>query len=165
MRGGLPEYYEVADPILFRSLTALKRPVPGLVTRILAVPRRIGQTSVTLTADFMAANIARDTLMGGIMSRHGFRPIINSARGMKSRLLRDQNYRDYIANGGGFSSYMLDARNLRTNLERFYARKGIDYRTVLDSPRKMLLAVERIADVVRDVHPPGRVQPRHPAGR
>ncbi len=86
MRGGKPVYYEVADPLLYRSLTALKRPVPGLVARILAVPKRIGQTSVTLSFDFMAANIARDTIMGGIMSRHGFRPVIDSARGMKSRL-------------------------------------------------------------------------------
>ncbi len=165
MHSGKPAYYEVADPILYRALTSLKRPAPNWVVRVLAVPRRIGQASVTLAADFVAANIARDTIMGGIMSRHGFRPIINSAIGFKSRLLRDQNYRDYIANGGGFASYLIDDRNFRAHLDRFYTRKGIDPKTVLDTPRKLLMAVERIADAFEMSTRAWRVSPGDPARR
>ena len=41
-----------------------------------ALPKRIGQASITLTPDFMVANIARDTIMGSVMSRSGFLPVM-----------------------------------------------------------------------------------------
>jgi hypothetical protein len=146
LRGGKPDYYEVADPVLYRSLIALRRPAKNWLVRLLSVPKRIGQASITLTFDFLAANIARDTLMGAIMSRYGFRLIVDSAKGMASRITTDQSYRDLIANGGGFASYLVDESAFKTHLEKFYTRKGIDYRTVIDSPSKLLFAVERIAD-------------------
>ena len=43
---------------------------------------------------------------------------------------------------------MVDEDAFRVHLEKFYRSKGIDYNTVLDSPRKLLLAMERIADAV-----------------
>lgn len=148
LHDGKPDFYEVADSVLLRSLSNLNRPTRNMVVRILSVPKRIGQATITLTLDFMAANIARDTLMGAIMSRHGFRPAVDSVRGFKSRLLADQSYKDFLANGGGFSSYLVDEEQYRTHLERFYKRKGIDFRTVMHTPAKLLLGLERIADAV-----------------
>ena len=148
LRNGKPEYYEVADPLLYRSLTHLNRPTKNWLVKILSLPKRIGQSSITLAADFMAANLARDTLMGAVMSRHGFRLLIDSAKGMTSRIKADENYREYIANGGGFASYLVDEDAFRTHLERFYTRKGINPQTVLDTPKKLLLGVERIAEAV-----------------
>ncbi len=146
MQGGKPTFYQVADPILYRSLVALNRPARGWLMKLAAAPRRIGQASVTLSPDFMLANVLRDTVMGGVMSRHGFKPFIDSMRGFKSRITSDQNYKDFIANGGGFSSYFVDENAFKTHLEKFYSSKGIDYKTVLDSPAKLLFAVERMAD-------------------
>lgn len=114
--------------------------------RFLGGFRRLGQASITLSVDFMTANIARDTIMGAVMSRHGFVPIKDSLIGLASRVRQDPNYRDFVANGGGFSSYLLDETAFRKNLERFYTRKGINYQTVLDTPAKLLLGLERIAD-------------------
>ena len=143
---GKPVYYEVADPILYRSLTRLNREARGWFMRLLGGFRRVGQASITLSVDFITANIARDTLMGGVMSRHGFVPIKDSLAGLASRIRQDQNYKDWIANGGGFSSYLLDETAFRKNLERFYRKKGINPRTVMDTPAKLLLGLERIAD-------------------
>ncbi|NIR29801.1 MAG: hypothetical protein GWN84_10925, partial [Gammaproteobacteria bacterium] len=70
MRGDRPEFYEVADPLLYRSISSLNRPAKDWLVRFLNGFRRLGQSTVTLTVDFMTANVARDTLMGGIMSRH-----------------------------------------------------------------------------------------------
>ena len=146
LRKGKPEYYEVADPLLYRALTHLNRPSKGALLRILSGFRRVGQMSITLDPDFLIANIARDALTGGIMSRHGFKPFKDSAIGLMSRLRSDPNYRDFIANGGGFSSYFTEEAAFKKHLKRFYARTGIDYKTVLDTPSKVLYAAERIAD-------------------
>lgn len=146
MREGKHDYYEVADPLVVRALKALDREHQSIWVNWLGLPKRIGQLTVTLTPDFMVANIARDTLMGSIMSQHGFRPVIDSIKGMVMRLEKDQNYKDYIANGGGLSSQFVDETRFRHHLEKFYSRKGIDYRTVLDTPDKILGFVEEIAD-------------------
>ncbi|MDF2366321.1 LPD38 domain-containing protein [Sneathiella sp.] len=143
---GKPQFYEVADPILLRSLTNLNRTGQNWITRVLAVPKRIGQASITLTPDFMVANLARDTLLGSIVSRTGFKPVVDSIRGMKSRVMQDQNYKDFIANGGGFSSYLVDEEAFAKHLEKFYTKKGINPHNVLNTPAKLLYGLETIAD-------------------
>ena len=146
LRGGKPTYYEVGDPILYRALTAIDRPPMHWLTRWIGLPKRIGQMAVTLTPDFMVANLARDTLMGSVMSRAGFRPVVDSLRSMQMRMTNDPLYLEYVANGGGLSSLFLDEHHLRTKLEKFYSRQGIDYRTVLDAPDKILSFVETLGD-------------------
>ena len=146
LKGGKPTWYEVGDPVLYRALSALDRPPKHWIVKWLGLPKRIGQTSITLTPDFMVANIARDTIMGSIMSRSGFRPVMDSLQGMRLRMTHDQLYKDYISNGGGLSSIYMDDSRFKAKLERFYSRQGIDYHTVLDAPDKILNAVETIAD-------------------
>ena len=143
---GKPTWYEVADPILYRALSAIDRPSMPWIVKWLGLPKRIGQATITLTPDFMVANIARDTIMGAVMSRAGFVPIIESLRGMRLRIMNDPIYKDYIANGGGLSSIYLDESKFRAKLEKFYTRQGIDYRTVLDAPEKLLNFVEHLSD-------------------
>lgn len=146
LKDGKPVWYEVADPILLRALESIDRQPPPWIVQWLALPKRIGQTTITLTPDFMVANMARDTIMGSVMSRAGFRPVVDSLRGMRLRLTNDQVYKDFVANGGGLSSIFLDEHKFRARLQRFYGRNGIDYRTVLDAPSKLLNFVETLAD-------------------
>ncbi|MFT3960501.1 LPD38 domain-containing protein [Propionivibrio sp.] len=146
LKGGKPVWYEVADPILYRALTAIDRPPTRWLTQWLGLPKRIGQASITMTPDFMMANIARDTLMGSIMSQSGFRPVLDSLQGMRLRMMNDPIYKDYIANGGGLSSIYLDEGRLRAKLEKFYRKQGIDYRTVLDAPDKIMSFFETLGD-------------------
>nr|MBP8277532.1 hypothetical protein [Propionivibrio sp.] len=146
LKGGKPMWYEVGDPILHRALTAIDRPPMHWLTKWLGMPKRVGQMAITLTPDFMLANVARDTIMGSVMSRSGFRPVVDSLQGMRLRMTNDPLYKDYIANGGGLSSLFLDEHHLRTKLEKFYTRQGIDYRTVLDTPDKILSFVETLGD-------------------
>jgi hypothetical protein len=146
LRGGEPDFYEVADPVLYRSIAALNRPAKNWMVKFLGAIKHVGQSSITLSIDFMTANIARDTVAGSIMSRSGFRPFVDSVKGMKSRITKDQDYKDFIANGGGLSSYMIEETGLRKHLEKFYSKKGIDYKTVIDTPAKVLYFLEEITD-------------------
>lgn len=146
LRNGKPEWWEVGDPILYRALSSIDRSYQHWLINWLGLPKRVGQATITLTPDFWMANVARDTIMGSVMSRSGFKPVIDSLRGMRSRVMNDPVYRDYIANGGGLSSIYLDETKLRAKLEKFYTRQGIDYRTVLDTPDKLLGFVETLGD-------------------
>ena len=146
MRNGKAEFYEVGDPILLRSWLSLNRPVPNWLIKVFSWPRRVGQATITLEPTFIAANFARDTLMGWIMSRHGFRPLIESARGLKARIFSDPDYREFIANGGGLSSHLLNESMFRTSLEKFYRKKGITPQLVMDIPSRIIEGMERIGD-------------------
>lgn len=146
LKGGKPVWYEVADRTLYRALSSIDRPLQSAVVKWLSLPKRIGQMAITLTPDFMLANIARDTIMGSVMSRAGFRPVIDSLQGMRLRLTNDPLYKEFIANGGGMSSMFLDETRFRAKLEKFYERQGIDYRTVLDAPAKIGNFLETLAD-------------------
>jgi hypothetical protein len=84
--------------------------------------------------------------MGSVMSRAGFRPIFDSLDGMRMRMTQDPIYKEWVANGGGLSSIYLDEQKLRVNLEKFYGRQGIDYKTVLDAPGKLLNMIETLGD-------------------
>lgn len=146
LKGGKPVWYEVNDPVLLRALESIDRQPPPWIVKWLGLPKRIGQATITLTPDFMLANIARDTIAGSVMSQHGFMPVMDSLRGMAMRLTEDPLYKEYIANGGGLSSIYLDEAKFRAKLEKFYTSKGIDYRTVLDTPEKLLSFVETLGD-------------------
>lgn len=146
LQRGKPVWFEVGDPILYRALSAIDRPVQSEVVKWLGMPKRIGQASITAVPDFWIANIARDTIMGSVMSRAGFRPILDSLDGMRMRMTSDPIYKEWVANGGGLSSIYLDEAKFRTKLEKFYTRQGIDYRTVLDAPGKLLNMVETLGD-------------------
>jgi hypothetical protein len=146
LKGGKPTWYEVGDPILLRALESIDRPLQSQVVKWLGLPKRVGQMTITLTPDFMLANISRDTIMGSVMSRAGFRPIVDSLQGMRLRLTNDPLYQEFIANGGGMSSIFLDETRFRAKLEKFYQRQGIDYRTVLDAPGKLMNFIETLAD-------------------
>lgn len=146
LEDGKPTYYEVADPLLYRAVASLNRAPQHWIVRWLGMPKRVGQATITLTPDFMVANLARDTIMGAVMSRAGFRPFVDSAQGMASRIKQDPAYREYLANGGGFASYLKDENTFRAHLDRFYTSKGINPKTVLDTPDKALYFVETLAD-------------------
>lgn len=146
LEDGKPTYYEVADPLLYRAVASLNRAPQHWIVRWLGMPKRVGQATITLTPDFMVANLARDTIMGGVMSRAGFRPFVDSANGMASRIKQDPSYREYLANGGGFASYLSDEATFRAHLDRFYTSKGINPKTVLDMPDKAMYFVETLAD-------------------
>jgi hypothetical protein len=146
LTGGKPDYYEVASPLLYRALEALDRKPAGNLMRFIGGARRLGQTGVTLTPDFAVRNFFRDQLMAGIMSRHGYRPFYDGVRGFVSRLRQDRHYRDFVANGGGLSSHMMDEEGMRAHLDRFYAKYGINANTVLNSPRKLKYALDRLTE-------------------
>ena len=146
LKGGKPVWYEVNDPVLMRALKAIDRDPPPWIVKWLGLPKRIGQATITLTPDFMVANIARDTIAGSVMSRHGFKPVLDSLRGMAMRMRDDPLYKEFIANGGGLSSIYLDETKFRAKLEKFYNSQGVDYRTVLDTPEKLLGFIETLGD-------------------
>lgn len=145
LRNGKPEYYEVADPILYRSLARLNRPTQNWVIRMLGIPKRVGQAGITLSVDFMAGNLQRDTIAAFIFSRAGYKPFIDAVIGLKHSFTRDQVYKDWKANGGDLASIYGDEAAVRDKIQGFYQSRGINPRSIFRSPIKLIEKMEALS--------------------
>jgi len=145
---GKPVYNEVADPLLFRALMALHRPSKNWLVRILGAIKMIGQRSVTISIRFVLRNVFRDTILASILSPHGFKIGIDSAKGLKSVMVQDEHYKEFVANGGAYASHMMDEDVFRYNvdLRNFYTKRGINLRSVIHTPRKMYYALTKLTE-------------------
>lgn len=144
---GKPQYFEM-ETGLYRSMISLHRPQAKDIRKVLNLIRSFSQNTITLLPDFLAANIARDTLMGAVMSKFGFRYGVDSARGLVSRATTDETYKEAIANGIGFSSYLVDENTYRRHLDLFYRSKGINPNNVWNTLSRTLAGFQRAADAV-----------------
>lgn len=144
LRGGEPVHYRVRDPMLLRSLQAMRRPQLTGPERVWSNLRRLKQRFITLAPGFMAANFARDVGMASIMSRTGNFHLQKSLNGLWSALRKDQHYQDYIANGGGAAGIGESFQSVRGKVLRHAQRQGFD-------PRRIILdavSVHRFLDEV-----------------
>ena len=73
-----PELY---DPIVGYNL-----PAAGFVLGVARTAARTLRTGATMSPSFIARNFLRDTLFAAISSKHGFKPFVDSIRGMHALL-------------------------------------------------------------------------------
>lgn len=139
MRNGKPNYYEVADPLALKAMQSLGPKSINIGLRILGGFKRLLTRLVTADPGFMLVNLIRDTGSAYLLGKSPFVPFVDSLRGFTSRMLKDDAYWDAMANGIGFSSFIHGETGvLRRDIEQYYTKRGIDYKTVLDTPQKLL---------------------------
>lgn len=151
LNNGKARYYDVLDDQLYRSVLSLNRTPANWVINALGKPAQLGKTTIVLSPDFMMANLARDTVSSWVYSKHGFKPIVDTWRGMKSRMSKDDAYKQFLANGGGFSGYYLDEayfRRHQADLTRFYKQKGVGSKTVMSTPQRMADFARNLGDSI-----------------
>jgi len=144
-RDGKREFWEIHDPIFFKAVTEYSPKSYGLALKTLGGFKMVLTRGVTLSPDFMAVNLIRDTQTAFVQSEAGFIPGWSSARGMVSRILKDDNYWQAMLNGAGFATLYKGEVGAGRNLRNFYASRGINYNKVLDAPRKIAGAAEAIS--------------------
>lgn len=146
-RNGKRVLYEIKDPTFLKAMTAFSPESLGLSMRVVAGFSNVLRRGVTLSPDFMVVNLIRDTQAAFLQTRGNYLPVVDAIRGMASRLTKDDNYWNMLANGGGFATlYRGETMNLR-NLEKIYNAHGIKPSRVLDTPKKLMAGLEEISSV------------------
>lgn len=149
---GQPRYYRVKDPLAVQSLLALRRPGPILKwwNNLQALKRG----AITIAPGFMAAAFAKDVGMHAIMSKTGGFAITKMLGGLKSTLLRDRHYREFMENGGGFSSLYGNSETTARDIRRYAQRMGMDPRYLIATPRDLLKPLNHLSHALENA---GRV--------
>lgn len=139
MIDGKRVFYEVADPLFMKAMNSLGAKPMHLALRIGAGFKNTLTRGVTSMPDFQMVNLMRDSFNGFVLSEGGITPLISSLQGAYEKIIKDDAYWEFMANGGGYSSTVHgETQATRRHLEHLYNSHGIDYKTVLDTPQKMM---------------------------
>lgn len=119
---------EVNDPDLVQAFRGLDQQSAGMLTRIFAVPARTLRAGAVLTPDFMARNLLRDFMTAFVNSKGIFSPI-DSFKGLKSAIAKDDTYSNWVKSGGANATMVaLDRRYMQESLTKLTADTGLGTR-------------------------------------
>ena len=115
-KDGKRELYQV-HPEIARSFKALDKEDLGMITRLLAYPASWLRAGATLTPEFIARNPIRDQWTAFVLSKYGFAPGFDLARGIFHLAKKDEAYWEWKKGGGDNSMLVsMDRDYLQDNL-------------------------------------------------
>jgi len=121
LQDGEQVYYEIDDPLVFQSLTALSNAgMNNMAMKVMRGFKRLFTNMTTTTPQFMAANLIRDSLQATAtneVSKNAFANVIGGARSYRDQRVRAQ----MMASGASFNFGHLYGNNpdeLRAQLTR-----------------------------------------------
>ena len=130
-RGGKRELYQV-DKTLYSALQSLDAENSNMVVNILSKPARILRAGATsLSPDFLSRNPFRDAFTAFMQSRNGFKPGVDTYRGLfevvKGRGDPESLYAEWLRAGGDQAALV--------SMDRTTLKQSLD--DLLSSPMKM----------------------------
>ena len=116
-RDGKREVYQVA-PEIAEVMNGLSTETIPLLVKLISIPAKMLRAGATLTPDFMVRNLIRDAVSTGVVSRTGFIPGLDTAKGLKRAVTKDKSYWDWVKAGGDQASLVsMDRTTLQTTLK------------------------------------------------
>jgi len=116
-RDGKREVYQAA-PEIAEVMNGLNTESVPLLVKLISIPAKMLRAGATLTPDFMVRNLIRDAVSTGVLSRTGFIPGLDTAKGLKRAVTKDNVYWDWVKAGGDQASLVsMDRTTLQTTLK------------------------------------------------
>jgi len=145
---GAPQYYQLFDPILTKSVAAMRRPEPILAWANEA--RKWIQDFRVMTPGFMAANATRDPVMASITTRTGKQAFTATIRAYLHQMRNSPEWREYLQQGGGGATIRRDPAFRRRLLTRYAQKKGFNPRFLLYGARDVWYAMESLGRAIEN---------------
>ncbi len=115
----------VEDPDLYRAMTFFDRKPFGAMVNVAAKAKRILTAGITASPEFMLRNFLRDSLSSWAISKDGFKPMIDSIKGVRKTWRMDGSTIDVMFSGASFLGGYVNgndpeamADTVRTSLRR-----------------------------------------------
>ncbi|BBQ53952.1 hypothetical protein WP2S18C03_30330 [Aeromonas veronii] len=118
----------VEDPDLYRAMTFFDRQPFGAMVNVAAKAKRLLTAGVTASPEFMLRNFLRDSLSSWAISKDGFRPVIDSIKGVKKTLAMDGSTIDVMFSGASFLGGYVngnDPEAMADTVRKSLRRKGM----------------------------------------
>jgi hypothetical protein len=157
-QSGKRSHYQ-AHPDLYPALKALDQEPSHILIRLLSMPARALRLGATgIGPEFVVRNPIRDTWTAFIQSRNGFKPGVDTFRGLFHALKRDDLYQEWQRAGGEHAALVaLDRTKLQKNLKDMLASP---MKTVVRHPIEALRMVSEFGEAATRLGEYGRAKSR-----
>ncbi|WP_253264846.1 LPD38 domain-containing protein [Aeromonas media] len=144
----------VEDPDLYRAMTFFDRKPVSAMVNVAAKAKRLLTAGVTASPEFMLRNFLRDSLSSWAISKDGFRPVIDSIKGVKKTLAMDGSTIDVMFSGASFLGGYVngnDPEAMADTVRKSLRRKGMTPEQIARYEKSIIRNAAQAKGVVANV--------------
>ncbi|CAJ1921109.1 LPD38 domain-containing protein [Aeromonas jandaei] len=144
---------KVEDPDLYRAMTFFDRQPFGAMVNMAAKAKRLLTAGVTASPEFMLRNFLRDSLSSWAISKDGFKPVIDSIKGVKKTLAMDGSTIDVMFSGASFLGGYVNGNDpgaMADTVRKSLRRKGMTPEQIARYEKSIIRNVAHAKGVVAD---------------
>jgi len=138
------------EPRLFEAIASMDSQQAGIVVTVLSKPASWLRAGATISPEFMAKNLIRDTIGAGIVGKD-FTPFVDSMRGLKSAWTKDADYWKYKEEGGALGHLTgLDRNHMQEMLDNYRSKNKVQKLATAFNPKSWLEVLRRGQELSED---------------
>ncbi|WP_241461194.1 LPD38 domain-containing protein [Aeromonas hydrophila] len=144
----------VDDPDLYRAMTFFDRHPFGAMVNVAAKAKRLLTAGVTASPEFMLRNFLRDSLSSWAISKDGFKPVIDSIKGVKKTLAMEGSTIDVMFSGASFLGGYVNGNDptaMADSVRKSLRRKGMTPEQISKYEKSIVRNAAQVKGVVADV--------------
>ncbi|MHC9247752.1 LPD38 domain-containing protein [Aeromonas jandaei] len=144
----------VEDPDLYRAMTFFDRQPFGAMVNVAAKAKRLLTAGVTASPEFMLRNFLRDSLSSWAISKDGFKPVIDSIKGVKKTLAMEGSTIDVMFSGASFLGGYVngnDSGAMADSVRKSLRRKGMTPEQIAKYEKSIVRNAAQVKGIVADV--------------
>ncbi|CAD7530569.1 hypothetical protein KBAH04_17990 [Aeromonas hydrophila] len=144
----------IDDPDLYRAMTFFDRLPFGAMVNVAAKAKRLLTAGVTASPEFMLRNFLRDSLSSWAISKDGFKPVIDSIKGVKKTLAMEGSTIDVMFSGASFLGGYVNGNDptaMADSVRKSLRRKGMTPEQIAKYEKSIVRNAAQVKGVVVDV--------------
>ncbi|BBR39396.1 hypothetical protein WP3W19E03_19210 [Aeromonas veronii] len=144
----------VEDPDLYRAMTFFDRQPFGTMINMASKAKRLLTAGVTASPEFMLRNFLRDSLSSWAISKDGFKPVIDSIKGVKKTLAMDGSAIDVMFSGASFLGGYVNGNDptaMADTVRKSLRRKGMTPEQIARYEKSIIRNAAQAKGVVANV--------------
>ncbi|WP_240621673.1 LPD38 domain-containing protein [Aeromonas rivipollensis] len=143
----------VEDPDLYRAMTFFDRKPFGAMVNVAAKAKRVLTAGITASPEFMLRNFLRDSLSSWAISKDGFKPMIDSIKGVRKTWRMDGSTIDVMFSGASFLGGYVngnDPEAMADTVRKSLRRKGMTPEQIARYEKSIIRNTAHAKGVVAD---------------
>ncbi|HHQ4892816.1 TPA: LPD38 domain-containing protein [Aeromonas veronii] len=143
----------IEDPDLYRAMTFFDRQPFGAMVNVAAKAKRLLTAGVTASPEFMLRNFLRDSLSSWAISKDGFKPVIDSIKGVKKTLAMEGSTIDVMFSGASFLGGYVNGNDpgaMADSVRKSLRRKGMTPEQIARYEKSIIRNAAHAKGVVAD---------------
>ncbi|HDN9018221.1 TPA: hypothetical protein P2I16_000168 [Aeromonas salmonicida] len=144
----------VVDPDLYRAMTFFDRQPFGDMVNMAAKAKRLLTAGVTASPEFMLRNFLRDSLSSWAISKDGFKPVIDSLKGVRKTWRMEGSTIDVMFSGASFLGGYVNGNDptaMADTVRKSLRRKGMTPEQITQYEKSFIRNAAQAKGVVANV--------------